>query len=114
MKNKTYNFERGFPKSLILSACLLSAIGALVFNAFPVFLSILAENYQLTDEKMGLLGSTYLDGFAWLSFSAVFRSGSSAVMECYDLDERRRSLNLKGLVRFIAGRGLAVKSVFEV
>jgi len=56
----------------LIAACVLSAAGALVFNAFPLFLSTIADQWKLSDEQLGLLGSTYLGGFALISLGAVF------------------------------------------
>ncbi len=67
--------NRGLSVPLRVAACVLSAIGALVFNAFPLFLGALAEQFDLGDEQMGLLGSSYLGGFALVSFCALWWLG---------------------------------------
>lgn len=51
-------------KAAIVAACILSAAGALVFNAFPLFLGNIATQYQFGDEELGLLGAAYLGAFA--------------------------------------------------
>ncbi|MEH6571259.1 MAG: hypothetical protein V7709_19415 [Halioglobus sp.] len=54
----------------IVAACLLSAAGALVFNAFPLFLSTIADQFGFGDEALGLLGTYYLGGFALVALLA--------------------------------------------
>jgi len=58
-------------KKALLAACILSAAGALVFNAFPLFLSTIADQWKLSDAQLGLLGSAYLGGFALIALGAV-------------------------------------------
>lgn len=54
----------------IFAACILSAAGALVFNAFPLFLGNIAGEFGFNDEQLGLLGSAYLGGFALIALFA--------------------------------------------
>ena len=56
--------------SAVIAACLLSAAGALVFNAFPLFLSTIAGQFGFGDEQLGLLGTYYLGGFALVALLA--------------------------------------------
>lgn len=62
--------HRAINNGAILAACLLSSAGALVFNAFPVFLSTIAQEFTFGDEQLGLLGSYYLGGFALVALFA--------------------------------------------
>lgn len=55
----------------IISACVLAAAGALVFNAFPLFLSNIADRFNFNDEELGLLGTAFLGGVAFISLTAV-------------------------------------------
>jgi predicted MFS family arabinose efflux permease len=55
---------------IVTSACTLSASGALVFNAFPFFLSNIADQFQFNNEQLGFLGSSYLAGFALVALIA--------------------------------------------
>ena len=55
---------------IFAAACVLSAIGALVFNAFPLFLSVTADQFALNDAQLGLLGTSYLGGFAVIALLA--------------------------------------------
>lgn len=62
-------------RKALTAACILSAAGALVFNAFPLFLTALAEQFALNDEQLGILGSAYLSGFALVAlFSVIWMS----------------------------------------
>ncbi|MDH4072440.1 MAG: hypothetical protein OEV41_04970, partial [Gammaproteobacteria bacterium] len=54
----------------IFAACLISAAGALVFSAFPLFLGSIARQYGLNDEQLGLLGTFYLGAAALVSLFA--------------------------------------------
>ncbi len=56
----------------ILAACLLSAIGVLVFNIMPLFLGSAAESLNFDEQQLGFIASSYLGGFTLASFSAVF------------------------------------------
>ena len=53
----------------LVGACIVSGAGALVFNAFPVFLSATADQFSLNDAQLGMLGTSYLGGF---SVTALF------------------------------------------
>lgn len=54
----------------IFAACLISAAGGLVFNAFPLFLSAIARQHGFDDEQLGLLGTYYLGAAALVSLLA--------------------------------------------
>ena len=58
----------------IVAACLLSAVGTLVFNLMPLFLGSAAESLGFNDQQVGFVASVYLGGFTLTSFSAVFWS----------------------------------------
>jgi MFS family permease len=60
----------GLDNRSIFAACLISAAGGLVFNAFPLFLSSIARQYGLNDEELGLLGTYYLGAAALVSLLA--------------------------------------------
>ena len=57
-------------RSAFLAACITSAVGSLVFNAFPLFLSATADQYGLNLEQIGWLASIYLIGFAAITLIA--------------------------------------------
>ena len=57
-------------RNAFLAACITSAIGSLVFNAFPLFLSATADQYGLNLEQIGWLASIYLIGFAAITLAA--------------------------------------------
>jgi len=54
----------------ILAGCLLSAAGALVFNAFPQILTAIAIEFQLGEAQVGSLISAYMGGCALLALFA--------------------------------------------
>lgn len=56
--------------AVLIAACVLSGMGALVFNAFPLFLSAIADQFSLNDAQLGLLGTDYLLGFAAITLFA--------------------------------------------
>ncbi|MDH4104492.1 MAG: hypothetical protein OEV39_00040 [Gammaproteobacteria bacterium] len=60
----------GLNNRSIFAACVISAAGGLVFNAFPLFLSSIARQYGLNDEELGLLGTYYLGAAALVSLLA--------------------------------------------
>ena len=57
-------------RGAFLAACVTSAVGSLVFNAFPLFLSATADQYGLNLEQIGWLASIYLIGFAAITLVA--------------------------------------------
>lgn len=57
-------------RAVLVAACMISGVGALVFNAFPLFLSVTANQFGLNDTQLGLLGTTYLGGFAVVALFA--------------------------------------------
>lgn len=57
-------------KNALISACTLSAAGSLVFNAFPLFLGKIAGALGSNDEQLGMLGTSYLAGFAIVALFA--------------------------------------------
>ncbi len=59
-------------RRVFLAACITSAIGSLVFNAFPLFLSTAADQFGLNLEQIGWLASIYLLGFAAVALIAPF------------------------------------------
>ncbi|USD65265.1 hypothetical protein [Vibrio sp. SCSIO 43136] len=59
-------------RGAIFAACALAAAGALVFNAFPLYLSSIAQQFGLNDEQLGLLGSAYLGAFALVALFSPF------------------------------------------
>ena len=73
MMNNSINNSRYVTTSKgLFAACILSAAGALVFNAFPLFLSTIADHWKLSDEQLGLLGTSFLSGFAITSLAANY------------------------------------------
>ena len=56
----------------IFAASVLSAAGALVFNAFPLFLSTLADQFALSDQQLGFLGTSFLGAFAFVALAALW------------------------------------------
>jgi predicted MFS family arabinose efflux permease len=52
--------------TVLMAACIVTSMGALVFNALPLFLSATANQFGMDEAQLGLLGTTYL-----LSFAAV-------------------------------------------
>lgn len=56
----------------IFAASVLSAAGALVFNAFPLFLSTLADRFALSDQQLGFLGTSFLGAFAFVALAALW------------------------------------------
>ncbi|MEH6549335.1 MAG: MFS transporter [Pseudomonadales bacterium] len=54
----------------ILSACLLSAAGALVFNAFPQVLTAIAVEFEMGEADVGSLISAYMGAFALIALFA--------------------------------------------
>lgn len=64
-------FEQQFSSNkAIFSACLLSAAGALVFNAFPQVLTAIAIRFKLGEAQVGSLISAYMGAFALLALFA--------------------------------------------
>ncbi|OUR82603.1 hypothetical protein A9Q75_05485 [Colwellia psychrerythraea] len=64
-------FEQQFSSNkAIFAACLLSAAGALVFNAFPQVLTAIAIRFQLGEAQVGSLISAYMGAFALLALFA--------------------------------------------
>lgn len=55
---------------VLMAACVVTSMGALVFNAFPLFLSATADQFGMNPEQLGLLGTTYLLGFAVVALFA--------------------------------------------
>ena len=64
--------ERPVSLAAIFAASVLSAAGALVFNAFPLFLSTLADQFALSDQQLGLLGTSFLGAFAFVALAALW------------------------------------------
>jgi Major Facilitator Superfamily len=89
----------------VFAACLLAAAGALVFNSFPLWLSSIADQFAMNDEQLGLIGTSFLGGFALV-----------ALFGFYWMRFNWRSLAIVGYV--LAGIGflslLAVDSVAAV
>lgn len=54
----------------LMAACVVSGMGALVFNSFPLFLSSIADHFALNDAQLGNLGMVYLLGFAAITLFA--------------------------------------------
>jgi cyanate permease len=55
---------------VLVAASVLSGAGALVFNAFPLFLSAIADQLNMGDAQLGLLGTAFLVGFALVALVA--------------------------------------------
>ena len=64
------NVTARISKRAIIAACLISAAGGLVFNAFPLFLSAISRQHGFNDEQLGLLGTYYLGAAAIVSLFA--------------------------------------------
>ena len=58
--------------SAILSASILSAIGIACWNLLPVTLGAAADSYSLSDQQLGLLGSSLLSGWLIATLPAFF------------------------------------------
>lgn len=58
------------PSSLV-AACGLGVAGVLLFTVLPVLLGFIAESFPVSDEQLGLLGSTYFGAFALTSLTSV-------------------------------------------
>ncbi|MBT7952001.1 MAG: MFS transporter, partial [Gammaproteobacteria bacterium] len=56
----------------ILSAAILSAIGIACWNLLPVTLGAAADSYSLSDQQLGLLGSSLLTGWLIATVPAFF------------------------------------------
>ena len=56
----------------ILSGCLLSALGAMLYNILPLFLGVVQDARGYSDQQLGFLTSAYFVGFALITFSAFF------------------------------------------
>lgn len=52
------------PNKVLASASLVSAAGALLFNIMPTVLASAATHFRLSDDQLGIVGSSYLGGFA--------------------------------------------------
>lgn len=57
--------------SIVVAACVVSALGGMMFNTMPVFLGAAAEAYSLSEEQIGFMVSAYLLGFTLISLTAV-------------------------------------------
>lgn len=57
-------------KLVIIAALAASAIGALFYNALPLYLGTAAETKRLTSEETGLIGTLFFFGFNIAGFSA--------------------------------------------
>ena len=71
MQSQTMKPAANGETTAVVTASMISAIGATFFLILPLFLGVLAEEYSLSDKELGLLGSAYLAGFTLLSTSAV-------------------------------------------
>ncbi|MEH6579124.1 MAG: MFS transporter [Amphritea sp.] len=64
-------FEQQYSSNkAIFATCLLSAAGALVFNAFPQVLTAIAIQFELGEAEVGSLISAYMGAFALLALFA--------------------------------------------
>ena len=58
--------------SAIIAACLLSALGAMVYNILPMFLGVAQDARGYTDQQLGFITSAYFFGFSVVTISAFF------------------------------------------
>lgn len=73
LKNKMKNSsDKSATSSAILSASILSAIGIACWNLLPVTLGAAADSYSLSDQQLGLLGSSLLTGWLIATIPAFF------------------------------------------
>jgi MFS family permease len=59
-------------KLVILSAVVLSALGALFYNLLPMFLGVAQDYRQLDNESIGLLSSMFFAGYTLTTSTAFF------------------------------------------
>lgn len=59
-------------KLVILSAVILSALGALFYNLLPMFLGVAQDYRQLDNESIGLLSSMFFAGYTLTTSTAFF------------------------------------------
>jgi len=59
-------------KLVILSAVILSALGALFYNLLPMFLGVAQDHRQLGNESIGLLSSMFFAGYTLTTSTAFF------------------------------------------
>lgn len=57
--------------SIIAAACVVSALGGMMFNTMPVFLGAAADAHALSEEQIGFMATAYLLGFTLISLTAV-------------------------------------------
>lgn len=67
--NKIINLNA---KTSILSGCLISAFGALMFNILPLFLGSVQDGLGFDDQQLGLITSAYFTGFTVSTISAYY------------------------------------------
>ncbi len=58
--------------SAIIAACLLSALGAMVYNILPMFLGVAQDVRGYSDQQLGFITSVYFTGFSVVTISAFF------------------------------------------
>ena len=58
--------------SAIAAACLLSALGAMIYNILPMFLGVAQDVRGYSDQQLGFITSAYFAGFTVVTISAFF------------------------------------------
>ncbi len=58
--------------SAIIAACLLSALGAMIYNILPMFLGVAQDVRGYSDQQLGFVTSVYFTGFSVVTISAFF------------------------------------------
>lgn len=56
----------------IIAACLLSALGAMIYNILPMFLGVAQDVRGYSDRQLGFITSVYFTGFSVVTISAFF------------------------------------------
>jgi hypothetical protein len=59
-------------KQVILSAVVLSALGAMFYNLLPLFLGVAQDYRELDNQGVGLLSSMFFAGFTLTTSTAFF------------------------------------------
>ena len=58
--------------TVIFSGVVISALGALFYNILPLFLGTAQDFRELSDQAVGILGSSFYVGFSLTTMTAFF------------------------------------------
>ncbi|MCP3869167.1 MAG: MFS transporter [Gammaproteobacteria bacterium] len=58
--------------SAILAACVISALGAMIYNILPLFLGVAQDVRNYSDQQLGFITAIYFLGFFLVTISAFF------------------------------------------